>query len=406
MQQNPSQRSIRALSAMNFSLADVRDGLGPFLGVFLIGHGWAADEIGYVMTLGGLAGMLATTPLGALVDATRFKRTIIAAAAGLIIVGTLALLISTNFWVVAGSQIGTSVFAAIIAPAIAGLTLGLVGQTGLARQLGRNQAWNHGGNVVSAILAGAFGYVFGLIAVFVLMIILAIASIISVYLIKPSEIDHDVARGLEPSAQHRNREPSSIVILLKSRALVVFGITIFLFHFGNAAMLPLLSQSVVSRGLADPSAYTSATIIIAQGTMIPMALIAAWVAQRRGFGIVVMAALIALPVRGLIAGYWDNPWALIPVQVLDGVGAGLLGVATPGMVARLLRGTGHVNLGIGGVMTMHNVGAALSPALGGFVAAHYGYANAFLALAAVATAALIFWAVGSRMEGKAYAATA
>ncbi|MGQ2908560.1 MAG: MFS transporter [Aliihoeflea sp.] len=116
---------------MNFSLADVRDGLGPFLGVFLIGHGWAADEIGYVMTLGGLAGMLATTPLGALVDATRFKRTIIAAAAGLIILGTLALLISTDFWVVAGSQVGTSVFAAIIAPAIAGLTLGLVGRAAL-----------------------------------------------------------------------------------------------------------------------------------------------------------------------------------------------------------------------------------------------------------------------------------
>ena len=403
---NPSRRSIRALSAMNFSLADVRDGLGPFLGVFLIGHGWAADEIGYVMTLGGLAGMLATTPLGALVDATRFKRTIIAAAAGLIILGTLALLISTDFWVVAGSQIGTSVFAAIIAPAIAGLTLGLVGQTGLARQLGRNQAWNHGGNVVSAILAGAFGYVFGLIAVFVLMIILAIASIVSVYMIEPSEIDHDVARGLEPSAQHQNREPSSIGMLLKSRALVLFGITIFLFHFGNAAMLPLLSQSVVSRGLADPSAYTSATIIIAQGTMIPMALLAAWVAQRRGFGIVVMVALIALPIRGLIAGYWDNPWALIPVQMLDGVGAGLLGVATPGMVARILLGTGHVNLGIGGVMTMHNVGSALSPALGGYVAAHYGYANAFLVLAAVATVALLFWAVGSRMEGRAYAATA
>lgn len=404
--QNPSQRSIRALSAMNFSLADVRDGLGPFLGVFLIGHGWAADEIGYVMTLGGLAGMLATTPLGALVDATRFKRTIIAAAAGLIIVGTLALLVSTDFWVVAGSQIGTSVFAAIIAPAIAGLTLGLVGQTGLARQLGRNQAWNHGGNVCAAILAGAFGYVFGLIAVFVLMIILAIGSIVSVYMIRPSEIDHDVARGLEPSTQHHSREPSSIKTLLQSRALVVFGATIFLFHFGNAAMLPLLSQSVVSRGLADPSAYTSATIIIAQGTMIPMALLAAWVAQRRGFGIVVMVALIALPIRGLIAGYWDNPWALVPVQMLDGVGAGLLGVATPGMVARILRGTGHVNLGIGGVMTMHNVGSALSPALGGYVAAHYGYANAFLVLAAVATVALIFWALGSRMEGRAYAATA
>jgi predicted MFS family arabinose efflux permease len=404
--QSASQRSIRALTGMNFFLADVRDGLGPFLGVFLIGQGWAADQIGYVMTLGGLAGMLATTPLGAYVDATKAKRMAIAIAAALIIAGTLALLVSDNFWVVAGSQIGTGVFAAVITPAIAGITLGLVGQAGLARQLGRNQAWNHGGNVVAAVIAGAFGYYFGLVAVFVLMILLAIGSIISVFMIRSQDIDHDVARGLDKGASGENLAPASFTSLLKSAPLVVFGITIFLFHFGNAAMLPLLSQSVVSRGLADASAYTSATIIIAQLTMIPMALLAAKIAETRGFGILVIAALIALPIRGVIAGYWDSSFALIPVQILDGVGAGLLGVATPGMVARILRGTGHVNLGIGAVMTMHGVGAALSPALGGYVAASYGYDMAFLTLAGVATAALIFWTLASRSSAKTYAAPA
>jgi MFS family permease len=79
--------------------------------------------------------------------------------------------------------------------------------------------------------------------------------------------------------------------------------------------------------------------------------------------------------------------------MLDGVGAGLLGVAVPGLVARILSGTGHVNAGLGAVMTMQGVGAALSPALGGYVAEKLGYASSFLVLGAVALVALVLWTV-------------
>ena len=66
-------RSLTCLSLLCFALADVRDGLGPFLGIFLQSHGWTPDSIGYVMTIGGLAGMAVTTPLGALADATSIR---------------------------------------------------------------------------------------------------------------------------------------------------------------------------------------------------------------------------------------------------------------------------------------------------------------------------------------------
>jgi MFS family permease len=88
-----------------------------------------------------------------------------------------------------------------------------------------------------------------------------------------------------------------------------------------------------------------------------------------------------------------NPVGLVPVQMLDGVGACLLGVAVPGLVARLLDGTGRVNAGLGAVMTFQVIGAALSPTLGGFVAERLGYSASFVVLGIVAFAALVLWVV-------------
>lgn len=397
----PENRSRRALSALNFFLADVRDGLGPFLGVFLIGNGWTPDTIGYVMTIGGLAGMLATTPLGALVDATRAKRLIIAVAAALVIVGTVAILYATSFPVVAASQIGTGIVAAVIAPAVAGLTLGIVGQSGLARQLGRNEAWNHGGNVFAAVVAGLAGYHFGLVAVFALMAGMALLSIVSVTFIRPEDIDHDVARGLEPGARDHGEAASGFSVLLKSRPLILVGLAMMTFHLGNAAMLPLLSQSMVSQDLADPALFTATTVIVAQLTMIPLALLAARFAEKHGYWFIVLAALVALPIRGLIAGTWNSPLVVFPVQVLDGVGAGLLGVATPGIVAQILRGTGRINAGLGAVMTLQGVGAALSPAVGGFIAHSYGYGVAFIVLGSLAAIGIVIWLMMPRAAHEA-----
>ncbi|WP_443115601.1 MFS transporter [Herbaspirillum seropedicae] len=389
---NAKAASLAWLSRLNFCLADVRDGLGPFLGVFLMGHGWAADDIGYVMTLGGIAGMLATTPAGALTDAVRAKRLVVGLGSVLVVAGSLLLLISPSFTVTAISQVGTGIVGAIIGPAIAGLTLGIVGQQGLPSQLGRNEAWNHAGNVFSATLAGALGYFWGLPAVFVLMAVMAVASLLCLSRIRPQDIDHDVARGLDP-ARPRDAHPASTWrVLASSRPLMLLALAMMLFHLGNAAMLPLLGQSVVSRGGADPALYTALTVIVAQLVMIPTALFAGGFAERKGYWLLITIALLALPLRGMVAGVWDSPWALLPVQMLDGVGAGLLGVALPGSVARILHGSGHINIGLGAVTTIQSIGAAMSPALAGVVARHYGYGAAFAVLTGIALLALAVWA--------------
>lgn len=391
--------SAFALASLNLFLSDVRDGLGPFLGVFLQQQNWSPAEIGLVMTLGGLAGMAATVPMGALVDASRAKRAIIVAGSLVVIAASVAILLLPDFAMVAAAQAVNGIAAAALAPAVAGLTLGLVGPGGFDRQLGRNEAFNHAGNILAAVLAGLFGWWLGLPAVFALMGAMALGAILSVLAIDPARIDHDAARGLSGEAGGEGVE--SWRALAADRRLIVVALTLGLFHLGNAAMLPLYGQAMVATFGADPSTLTATTVVIAQAVMVPMALLAARMAERGGYRKVLILALAALPLRGLIAAWavahgdgdvaW---WAMVPVQMLDGVGAGLLGVATPGIVARILAGTGRFNVGLGAVMTAQGIGAALSTALGGWIAQSAGYASAFVVLGAVAGLAGLAYMLG------------
>jgi len=383
-------RSLLALDALNFFMADVQGGLGPFLGVFLQARHWTPAEIGLVMTVGGLAGMLVTVPVGALVDRVHAKRSIIVAAALGITVASLA----TWRWPLEAAvniaQAVTGIAGAAAGAAIAAITLGLVHQRGFARQLGDNQACNHSGNVAAAGIAGLCGYLFGFGAVFAVPAAMAAFAVAATLRIDPGEIDHRAARG---AAEHDGEGVAGFSVLLTSRPLLVLGATLTLFHLGNAAMLPLLGQAVVAHKAANASAFTAATIVVAQVTMVPVALAAARLAESRGYWLVFLIALLALPVRGVTASLTGGIWGLAPVQILDGVGAGVLGVAVPGLVARILSGTGRVNAGLGAVMTLQGIGAALSPTLGGVVAQRFGYSAAFVTLGSIAAAALLLWLV-------------
>src|SRR6185437_460958 len=169
MSEHVVDRHVRhALEGLSFFMADIQAGIGPFLGVFLLAHGWKSGMIGTVMTVGGLAAMLLTTPIGALIDATTRKRLYVVLASLCAVAGSAIVLLSQDFWIVAGSQVATAIAGTAIAPAVAGMTLGIVGQAGFNRQIGRNQAFNHAGNMVGAGLSGLLGWRFGFPAVFLL----------------------------------------------------------------------------------------------------------------------------------------------------------------------------------------------------------------------------------------------
>ena len=393
------KRSLPLLSLLCFGLADVRDGLGPFLGVFLLSRGWTPENIGFAMTAGSLAGLLFTIPLGALTDATTRKRLLL----GVAVCGiTLAAFLSLNFpagLIIGSAQVLQGVMAAAIAPALTGLTLGLVGPREFPRRLGRNEAWNHAGNCSTAILGGLVGYFYGFQGVFFVLCCMAALSLGCVLGINPKLIDHNAARGLdpEPGAPANGPTPHAIKALAGTRPLLVVAFSLLFFHMGNAALLPLLGQSAVATFNVNPAAYTAGTIVIAQLVMIPAALWSAGSARRRGYVFLFFIALAALIVRGVIAGMWQSPFNIVPVQILDGIGAGVMGVATPGIVAVILRGGGHMNMGLGFVMTAQGIGAACSTTYAGLFARHLGYRSAFLALSAAACAALFLLIASARI---------
>jgi predicted MFS family arabinose efflux permease len=156
------------LLALNFFMADMQSGIGPFVGVFLQSRGWASGLIGSAITLGNVAGMLITTPIGGFIDATNYKRAWVIIPGICVVSASVIILFSQDFWAVAASQIATSVASAAIVPAVTGITLGMVRQKGFNRQIGRNQAFNHAGNLVGAAASGYLGWRYGYTAVFLL----------------------------------------------------------------------------------------------------------------------------------------------------------------------------------------------------------------------------------------------
>ena len=153
------------LLAVNFFMADMQSGIGPFLGVFLLERGWASGMIGTAMAIGNVAGMLIATPVGGFIDTSRHKRAWVIVPGIAVVAASSIILASQNFWAVAASQVATSMAGAAIVPAVTGITLGIVGQRGFNRQNGRNQAFNHAGNMVGAAASGVLGWQFGYFAV-------------------------------------------------------------------------------------------------------------------------------------------------------------------------------------------------------------------------------------------------
>ena len=405
MNNHLDRRNTFSLDSLNFFLADVRDGLGPYLAIYLLAvHHWNPASIGVVMTIAGIAALITQTPAGALVDSTRAKRALIAVAALLVTGSCLVLPFVSSFSLVALTQALSAAAASVFAPAISAITLGITGPRAFTRRTGRNETFNHAGNACAALLAGLFAYLFGPVAVFYLMAAMALASVIAIHFVSAEAIDHDLARGLDPASAGQH-QPSGLSVLFSNRALLLFGIGCALFHLANAAMLPLVSQKLAQTNLQMATPLTSACIVAAQLVMVPAALLVGAKADLWGRKPLLLAGFLILPLRGVLYTLSDDPYWLVAVQMLDGVGAGLFGALFPIMVKDLTQGTGHFNISLGALTTVFGLGAALSNGLAGFVVQGAGYNAAFLTLAGVAgMAVIVLWLGVPETLGEARAA--
>ncbi len=379
------RRAGHALDAANLFLADIRQGLGPYLAVYLLTEQhWDEGHIGVVMSIATIAGIVAQTPAGAMVDATRRKRLVMIAAAAVVTLASLVLPLVPSFWPVAISQGIANAAEVVFAPALAAVSLGIVGHRAFTARIGRNESFNHAGNAIAAALAGIAAYRFGPQVVFYLLALMALASLVSIAIIPEAAIDHDLARGLQERKDATSEPPSGLGILLTCRPLLIFALCVTLFHLANAAMLPLVGQKLALQDKNLGTSLMSACITAAQIVMVPMAMLVGRRADRWGHKRFFLAALLILPVRGALYTLSDNPAWLVGVQLLDGIGAGIFGAIFPVIVADLMRDTGRFNVAQGAIITAQSIGAALSTTLAGLVVVKAGYSAAFLTLGAVA----------------------
>jgi MFS family permease len=216
---------------------------------------------------------------------------------------------------------------------------------------------------------------------------MALASVAATLSIPRDAIDDDIARGLPHGTADdaaSQEQPSGYQALLTCRPLLVFAVATVLFHFSNAAMLPLVGQklALVNRNLG--TTLMSVCIIAAQVVMVPVAMLVGKKADVWGRKPIFAVALGVLALRGALYPVSDNPYWLVSVQLLDGIGAGIFGALFPLVVADLTHGTGHFNVSQGAIATATGVGAALSTGVAGFIVVKAGYDAAFLFLAAIA----------------------
>jgi MFS family permease len=379
---------LTALDWLNFLLADVRGGLGPYINVFLYTQAhWSQAAIGATLTVSGLIGISAHPAVGAFIDRTHAKRGLLVGAAFALSACGLAIVLAPITPVVVLADIVMAVLGAVFAPTIAAITLGLFGRESLTERLGRNAAFDRAGNIFIAGVVGFVGVGLSQTAPFFLMPIFATLAAVAALSIPAAAIDHERARGLEAGDPRHPPRPGDLRALLGYRTLLVYAAAAALFHFSNAPTLSLVAQKLAFDHPGYESGFTSAAIILAQLSTVVMALLVAK-ADAIGRKPLLVLSFAALFARDLVCAFAGEPALLLAAQLLDGVGGGLFEALLPVILADIMRGTGHYSLARGGVGFIQGVGGATSLAVAGAIVTLNGYAAGFLVLSVIALAGL------------------
>jgi MFS family permease len=387
----PSRESLRGLDWFIFFLADVQTGFGPFVAVYLTTQKWTQVEIGSVLSIGGVVALIGQIPGGAIIDAARSERLVAALAIVTIGCSALAYAAWPIFPVVAAAATLHAAASCVLGPAIAAISLGLVGPRAIGERLGRNARFASLGNGVAAAVMGTCGYLLSSRSVFLVTFVLTIPALLALARIREREVDVARAHGSVPSTAP-DAKSTSVLALMRHRALLIFAGSILLLQLANGAMLPLMAGVVTTRSSKWATVLIAACIIVPQAIVALTSPAVGRKAQQWGRRPLLLIGFAALAIRGVMFATVHDPYVLVAVQVFDGITAAVMSVMVPLIVADVAFGSGHFNLAQGVVGTATGIGASLSTVLAGYVSDQLGSAVAFTGLAAIAAAGLaLIW---------------
>ena len=384
---HPSQRSLHGLDWFIFFLADVQTGFGPFIAVYLTTEKWTQSQIGLVLSIGSVIGLLGQMPGGAIVDAARSERLVAGLAIATIGCVALAYAAFPIFPVVATAAAFHAAASCVLGPAIAAISLGLVGPHAIGERLGRNARFASLGNGMAAAVMGTAGYFISSRSVFLVTAFLAIPTLIALSRIREGEVDVARAHGAI-FRETPDPQATSVVRLVRKRPLLIFAGSVALLQLANAAMLPLMAGVVTARSSQWAPVLIAFCIVVPQAIVALMSPTVGAKAQSWGRRPLLLIGFGALAIRGLLFATVHDPYLLVVVQLFDGVTAAVFAVMIPLIVADVAFGSGHFNLAQGIVGTATGIGAALSTLMAGYVSDTFGSSIAFLGLAGVAALGL------------------
>jgi MFS family permease len=378
----PPVASLHGLDWLNFFLAALLTGFGPFVAVYLADRGWTPTSIGFVLTASGLAGLISQIPAGEIIDLVTSRRALIGVAATAVMLALLIFAIRPDFQSVLTASLLQGMAGSLLGPAVAAVSLGLVGHDALAERLGRNQRFASIGGLATAAVLGVAGCLLSYQAIFLICAALWVPLLGALIRIRPTDIHFGRSCG---APDHHAQDPprAGRTALLKDRRLVTFAACLFLFQLANASLLPQIGRSLVQAEGHSSSLIMSALIV---GPQIIVALLAPWAGRTAaswGRRPLLIVGLAAVPVRSALFSLMPAPGLLIAIQMLDGLSGATLGVLTALVVADLTSGTGRFNLAQGLVGALSGIGASLSTSISGVVVERFGQTAGFLSVTAV-----------------------
>jgi len=395
-------RSLHGLDWLNFFVANVQTGFGPFIAVYLTENRWTTAEVGFALTIGTTCSLVSQIPAGAIVDALPDKRR--AVWVGILSISGTALMyaLSPTQISVYLAEVLHGLASSVIGPAIAAVTMTLVGQAAFSERIGRNARFAAIGNGLAAGAMGAAGSLISASSVFWLTAALCVPAIVALRMISPESVG-----GISKVAGTDEREAKitlgGMKELLSDHRLLIFAACVVLFFLSSAAMLPLAATQITKSWPDLADILIAVTIVVPQ---IITAALAPWVgrsADRHGRRPIMLLGWSMLPLQGLLYASQLSPFLLLVCQMLSGVSAAVFGVTMTLVAADLTRASGRFNLTLGSLGVAIAAGASVSTTLAGVTANWLGDSAAFLFLALAGLAGvLLLWFVMPETAARPY----
>ena len=384
----PHSSSLHALDWLNFFLAALLTGFGPFVAVHLTDRGWDPAHIGFVLSASGLAGLITQIPGGELIDITKARRAIVGTGASAVALALLAIALRPDFAWVAVAVVVQGAAGSILGPGVAAISLGLVGHDALAERLGRNQRFASVGGLAAAAFIGVIGYLLSTQDIFLIAAALLGPLLFALTRIRASDIHFARSCG---GSDHHAADPARVnrANLFKNRGLLIFAVCLLLFQLANASLLTQISQALPRAEGRLSSLVVSGLVVFPQ---IIVAALAPWAGRSAatwGRKPLLIIGLAAVPIRSSLFALTADPIFLVLIQLLDGLSGATLGVLTALIVADVTAGTGRFNLAQGLVGAASGVGATLSTSVAGIVVEKFGYTAGLLGVTAVGLLAVV-----------------